>query len=119
MIQRKKIYEQQKQGRHCYLSPNPNFFSAAKIKSYFQSRQIFSARYSTRLYKYIDIYNRYSAIRLLNCPAMIMSQCWILQILSEVAPMFTLQVLSESPFDGRNMLIIPQIYGLNTTFGGL
>ena len=37
-------------------------FSAAKIEWNFQSRQIFSAGYSTRLYMYLSIYNRYSVV---------------------------------------------------------
>lgn len=36
--------------------------SAAKIKCNFHSHQIFSAGYSSRLYMYIGIYNRYSVI---------------------------------------------------------
>ena len=47
-------------GHHSPLASD--FFSAAKIEWNFQSRQIFSAGYSTRLYMYLNIYNRYSVI---------------------------------------------------------
>lgn len=50
-----------------------DFFSATKIEWNFQSRQIFSAGYNTRLYKYIGIYNRYSGYRWLNSTAKITS----------------------------------------------
>lgn len=43
-----------------YALLDSDFFSSAKIKCNFQSHQIFSAGYSTRLYMYLGIYNRYS-----------------------------------------------------------
>ena len=56
--------------------------SEAKISRNSQSRQMFSACYSMRSYKYIDIYNRYSDSYSLNCPAKIISPRCILQIIS-------------------------------------
>ena len=49
-------------------------------------RQIFSAWYSTRLYKYISRYNRYSDSNSLNCPAKIITPCRDFQIIPSVVP---------------------------------
>ena len=48
-----------------------NFLFSAKIVSDFHSRQIISPVYTSRLYKYISIYNQYSDTISLICPAKI------------------------------------------------
>lgn len=59
-----------------------DFLSAAKISSNFRHHQIFSAGYSSRLYMYIGIYNRYSDYRLLNRSAKIIPPRRTFQIIS-------------------------------------
>lgn len=63
----------------CWLR---TFFSSAKISSNFHHHQIFSAGYSSRLYMYIGIYNRYGCYRPLNRSAKIMPPRRTFQIIS-------------------------------------
>lgn len=73
---------------HCSLLA-PDFFSAAKIKCNFHHHQIFSAVYSTRLYMYLDIYNRYSVIDF-QFPAF----CRTLQITPDMVLVISFWILS-------------------------
>jgi hypothetical protein len=89
--------------------------SAAKIKCNFQSRQIFSAGYSPRLYMYIDIYNWYSDGHLTQFPVKDNTASPDFPNYSGhgsrycvLAPFFS---LSSTPYQSQNMLITRQKYG--------
>ncbi|ROT10294.1 hypothetical protein EEL49_03900 [Muribaculaceae bacterium Isolate-104 (HZI)] len=67
---------------------------SAKIMRVFHSSQIFSAGYTSRLYIYIRIYNRYSYAVSLICPAKIIPPHRKLQIITDLVPIIPFWVPS-------------------------